>query len=228
MNSVLRQKAILLRTENQLSYTAIQRILNVPKSTLSYWLKVYPLSEEEILKLRQKSWLKGEVSRERFRNTMRKKREALEMLEYRARRQEMADLNKDSFFVAGLMLYLGEGDKKNKYRVSIANADPLVIKFFLKWLRDFFSIEANAVHAELHLYDNMDIVAEKLFWINTTKLPESQFYKAQIRKVMPGRFSYKEPERHGTCSIIFDSVQKKMEIMMAIKALLGTYEDMRV
>lgn len=130
MRTELREKAIKLRIEKRLSYNAIQIKPGVPKSTLSYWLKEHPLNEDEILKLRRKAWLKGEASRERFRNTMRIKRECLEKDVYEKQRERMANLNDKSFFVAGLMLYLGEGDKKSQVRIGLANTDPAVIQFF--------------------------------------------------------------------------------------------------
>src|SRR3989338_5299758 len=228
MKAKLRQKAIILRIENRLSYSEIQKRLKVPKSTLSYWLQENNLREDEILKLRRQSWLRGEASRERFRNTMSEKREELEKEIYQKYRKQISNLSKASFFVAGLMLYLGEGDKKSKGRVGIANTDTAVIQFFLKWMVDFFGIDNHNIRAELHLYENMDIEEEKLFWENITKLPRKQFYKTQIKKIKEGDFTYQGPQRHGTCSIIFDSVTKKREITMAIKALLDAYREMRV
>ena len=58
MNSQLREKAINLRLKEELSYSEIQKRLHVSKSTLSYWLKDYPLTEEKILELRRKGWSK--------------------------------------------------------------------------------------------------------------------------------------------------------------------------
>ncbi len=227
MKAGLRQKAIELRVKNRLSYSAIQKELNVPKSTLSYWLKEYSLDEREIKELQRINWVKGEASRERFRNAMRRKHDQLELEVYSQQRKKLISIKKESFFVAGLMLYLGEGDKKNKARVGLANADPDVIKFFIKWIRDFLKLDKEKIRAELHLYENMDIENEKLFWEKITNLPKNQFYKTQIRKVKNGKFGYQEPYRHGTCSIIFASTEKKREIMMAIKALLDTYKEMR-
>ncbi len=224
MKTELRTKAITLRIEKRLSYSAIQKELKVPKSTLSYWLKEHPLHEVEILKLRRQSWLRGETSRERFRNTMRAKRDSLGKKVYQKYKKQMDSLSNVSFFVAGLMLYLGEGDKKSKGRVGLANTDPAVIQFFLKWTVDFLGIDKRNIHAELHLYENMDIEAEKLFWRKTTGLLKSQFYKTQVRKIQAGKFVYQGSQRHGTCSIIFDSVEKKREITMAVKALLDTYK----
>jgi len=43
-----REKALRLRTEKQMSYSQIKKILKVSKSTLSYWLRNYPLTEKNI------------------------------------------------------------------------------------------------------------------------------------------------------------------------------------
>ena len=228
MKTKLRQRAIKLRIKNRLSYSAIQKKLGVPKSTLSYWLKEHVLSEDEIVLLRHKAWLKGEASRERFRNSMRVRREQLERNIYDRQKEKIAGVGRESFFIAGLMLYLGEGDKRNAFRVGLANTDPAIIKFFVKWLKEFLGVNHNKIRAELHLYENMDIETERLFWEKTTNLPRKQFYKTQIRRVKRGSFGYQEPQRHGTCSIIFSSSEKKREIMMAIKALLDIYQEAKV
>jgi len=228
MKAKLRQKALKLRTKDRLSYGEIQKRLDVSRSTLSYWLREHPLSEAEIVKLRRRAWLKGEASRERFRNAMQKKREQLEQEIYRQQTKKLANLKRESFFVAGLMLYLGEGDKRNRVRVGLANTDPAVIQFFVKWLKDFLGVDKEKIHAELHLYENMDIEVEKIFWEKVTGLSRKQFYKTQIRKLQKGSFTYKESHRHGTCSVIFTGVDKKREITMAIKAFLELYQKTRV
>lgn len=82
MKKELREKAVYMRVTQHMSYSAIAKELHVPKSTLSYWLRDYPLSEGQVLELRRKGWSKGEASRERYRNTMRTKKLALEQDEY--------------------------------------------------------------------------------------------------------------------------------------------------
>ncbi len=228
MKAELRQKALKLRTKNRLSYGDIQKRLNVSKSTLSYWLREHPLSEAEIVRLRRRAWLRGEASRERFINAMREKREQLEQEIYHKQIKRLANLKKESFFVAGLMLYLGEGDKRNRVRVGLANTDPAIIQFFVKWLKEFLGVDKEKIRVELHLYENMNIEAERMFWKKITGLPKEQFYKTQIRKLQKNSFTYKESHRHGTCSIIVTNVEKKRKIMMAIKAFLDLYQKMRV
>lgn len=224
MKAALRQKAIKLRTEKRLSYSAIQKKLKISRSTLSYWLQEYPLTKNEIEILRRKGWLKGEAGRERFRISMQKKRIAVEQEIYEKQKNRLAKIKRESFFTAGLMLYLGEGDKKNKARVGLANTDPTVIKFFIKWLQEFLNTKREKMHIELHLYKNMDITKEENFWKNITGIPKEQFYKTQITRPLK-RFLYQGPERHGTCSVIVNSVQSKRELMMAVKALLDLYNN---
>ena len=220
MKTLLREQAVNLRTERHLSYSEIRKKLGVPKSTLSYWLQEYPLTTEKILELRRKGWKKGEASRERYRITMRKKQEAINQEIYKKYKKIFCGLDTDSFFLAGLMLYWGEGDKRNRYRLGIANTDKDILILFIKWATRFLKVNPMDFRAQLHLYENMNIAKETEFWRNELALPKRQFYKTQIRKVRDNTYSYKGPLRHGTCSIFVLGGERKREVMMAIKAFL--------
>lgn len=223
MNSQLREQAVKLRTENEFSYGEIRKRLGVAKSTLSYWLQEFPLSEEKIKELRKKGWKKSEVKIERFRAAMRQKRKQKDLEVYNKYQKRFTKLSKDAFFIAGLMLYLGEGDKKNRDKIGLANTDPWIIKFFIKWLVDFLGITKEKIKVQLHLYENMDIEKEKKFWEIELGFQKKQFYKPAIRKLQKSSFSYKESFRHGTCSIYVLGVEKKRELMMAIQAFIHKY-----
>mgnify|MGYP001573716596 CR=1 FL=1 len=223
MDSKLRQKAVELRLKSELSYSEIKKRLNVPKSTLSYWLHDFPLNEKKIIELRQKGWTKGEAGREKFRLAMHKKKEEKAQEIYNKQKIKLRNISKDAHFVAGLMLYLAEGDKRNYSRIALGNTDSRVIKFFIKWMIKFLGIPKNKIKAQLHLYENMNIEKEKEFWQNELELQEAQFYKSSIRKLKKSSFSYQESYRHGTCEIYLMGVEKKTELMMAIKAFMDKY-----
>jgi DNA-binding transcriptional ArsR family regulator len=225
MNSQLREKAIKLRLEKELSYGEIKKRLGVSKSTLSYWLKEFPLNEEKLIELRRKGWKKGEVSRERFRATMMEKKKEKEKEAYALYRERFTNVSKDDFFIAGLTLYLGEGGKLNNTQVSLANTDPKVIRFFIKWMCLFFETKKEEIRVQLHLYENMDIKKEKTFWRKELSLQEKQIYKPSIRKLKKKSFSYKSSYRHGTCSVYILSTEKKRKVMMAIQAFMNTVEE---
>ena len=227
MKAVERDKALELRIKHSLGYGAIAKQIKVSKSTLGRWLKDLPLSKGRILELRREAWGRGESSRERFRETMRKKRELHEQKVYFKQRKRFKDLSHQTLFVAGLMLYLGEGDKKDRSRIGLANTDPWIIGFFVWWLGKFLDIPREKMRAELHLYESMDIPAEKRFWAKQTHFKRSQFYKDQVRPLRPSSFSYRESYRHGTCKILTGGVKQKTELMLSIKAFLDTYNGLR-
>lgn len=223
MNSQLREKALQLRLKDELSYSEIKRRLKVSKSTLSYWLKDFPLNEEKILELRRKNWTKGEAGREKFRLAMRKKKEDLAKQVYDKYKEKLKKISKENFFIAGLMLYLGEGAKKKESSIVLANTDPKVIKFFIKWMIEFLDIPKDKMRAQLHLYENMDIVKEKDFWKKELGFSEKQFYKISVRKLQKTSFSYKSSFNHGTCSLYAFGTEKYRELIMAMKAFVDLY-----
>lgn len=223
MNPQLREEVIKLRTKENLSYAEIRKRLGVPKSTLSYWLREFPLSKKRILELRRQGWKKAEAKIERFRASMRRKRQLKEQEVYNKYRKRFTRLSRDALFVAGLMLYLGEGNKRNYSEIALANTDPKITKFFIQWLNEFLKIPKEEMKAGLHLYENMDIEKEKEFWKNELGFRESQFYKPSIRKLKKASFSYKEPSRHGTCALYVSGVERKRELIMAIEAFLDYY-----
>jgi len=157
MKEELREEAIRLRKQERLSYSEIKKRLDVAKSTLSYWLRDYPLSEEEIRKRQKEGWKKAQASRERYRNTMREKKEKKKQKIYERYKEKFAELSKREFLIAGLMLYLGEGTKKKRATVSTINTDPSILNFFIAWMEKFLDADKNEIKVHLHLYENMNI-----------------------------------------------------------------------
>lgn len=228
MKAAERDKALELRIKYKLGYGTIAKQLSVSKGTLSRWLKDLPLSSERVLELRREGWSRGEAKREVFRQTMRKKRDARENALYGQIKNKFNKIQKQSLFVAGLMLYQAEGDKKDNYHIGLANTDAEIIKFFLWWLEMFLNISRSRIRMQLHLYEDMDLSTEKKYWQKETGLPERQFYRDQVRPIRPGSFSYSESFRHGTCKIYFNGVKEKTELSLSIKAFFDTYRGLRV
>ncbi len=124
-----RVKAVSMRKRG-MSYSAIKSKLHVSKSTLSYWLKDMPLSKERINELRAFS----PIRIEKYRNTMRAKRELRLGCVFERAAHDLQGLTKREILVAGLFLYWGEGGKTSPYTISLTNTDPGMIRFYLKWL----------------------------------------------------------------------------------------------
>ena len=210
-----------------MGYTAIRKLVKVSKGTLSLWLKDLPLSDKRILELRREAWSRGIASRELFRQTMQKKREARELAVYKKQKKRLARLSQQTLYVAGLMLYLAEGGKQDPYSICLANTDPQIIQFFTWWMENFFHVSRRQMKAQLHLYESMNISKEKTFWCRALGFTRKQFYKDQVRKLRPSSFSYSESYRHGTCQVYLHSSKQKMELMLSIRAFFDTYKGLR-
>lgn len=225
MKSIERQKAIELRTKYQLGYGEIAKRLRVSKSTLSRWLQDLPLSEVRVLELRREAWGRGEAKREQFRKTMRALRDAKDRELYDQLKERFSHFEEQSLYVAGLMLYAAEGDKKTRAEIAFTNTDPAMILFFISWLDRFLRIPKDKLRIQLHLYEDMDVKREERFWKQYLGMKQSQLCKSQVRPIRPGSFTYKDSIRHGTCKLYVGGVPKKTELMLSIRAFFDTYSE---
>jgi len=222
MKAQLREQAVRLRLDKNLGYVAIAKEVSVSKSTLSSWLRKYPLSEVRIKELRQENLKNNGAKIEAFRKTMIDKRTESFNQKYKKYQEYFSSLSSQTRFVAGLMLYLAEGSKTDPYHIALANTNPDTIKFFVAWAEEFLDIPKNKLKFELHLYSNMDIEKEVGFWQKELAISKGQFYKHQIKELEKSSFTYRESFRHGTCSVRYGSSEKKQELMAAIKAFMDS------
>lgn len=219
-----RERAIELRLKHQLGYGAIRKKLQVSKGTLSRWLKNLPLSDERILELRRQSWTKGEAKRERFRQSMRAKRDAGERIVYVQQKKVVEHISEDALFIAGLMLYAAEGEKTSTADISFTNTDHTLVVFFSKWVVRFLGLQKSKFRIQLHLYENMDIPVEEAFWLRSLGFTKGQLWKSQVKALRPRSFSYRDGSRHGTCKLYIGSVPAKAKLMLSIKAFFDTHK----
>jgi hypothetical protein len=213
-NIALREEALRLRKENK-SYSQIKKELNVPKSTLSYWLRGLPLSRRVINQLRGNN----EMRIEKFRETMRQKQLAKLAAVFRNEKRNILPLTRKELLIAGLALYWGEGSKADIYKVALTNTDPQILKFFLFWLATMHGVQKNQVRVALHLYNDMDIKTEIHYWSKTLGIPVTRFIKPYIKKASSYRINHKGAFGHGTCAIMYNNVELKRKILMQIKLL---------
>jgi len=217
-----REKAIILRKQG-MSYSQIKKILKVGKSTLSTWLKDYPLSKQRIRELRD--WSEQRI--ERCRETKRKKKEKRLKDFYQEQKKSIFPLNQHELYLAGLFLYWGEGAKTHSARLSISNTDPSLIKFFIVWLEKSLKIPKEKLKVHLHLYIDMDIKKEMKFWSKILNIPFDQFTKPYIKKTSSIRINHKGGFGHGTCNVRIGDARLSEKILMALKAISDKYNKMR-
>lgn len=213
--------AIKLRLLGQ-SYSDIRTRVAVSKSTLSLWLRNYPLSPGQLNKLMTR---KRVVQIERFRTAMKNKREIRMGEEYLRVKAELYPLTERDFLIAGLFLYLGEGAKSSYSRIQILNSDPNIIKFCVFWLTKILKINKDKLRIQVHLYKDMDISNELIFWQKTTSLSRNQFIKPYIKKTSSQKIDHPS-FGHGTCNVYTHQVELKQKIISGIQLILNSVSGM--
>lgn len=212
-----RLQAIKLRKEGK-SYSQIKKAVGVSKSSLSLWLRQYPLSEKRLRELRDFN----EQRIERFRNTMRAKRESRLEKVYQKEQNYLLPLTKKELYIAGLLLYWGEGAKTTPYAASLSNTNPEVVKFFLFWLISVLLVPKKKIIIRLHIYADMDKKEEINFWSKQLGLPLSQFKPPYVKKTTLRGLTYKG-FGHGTCNLIVHGRQYIEKILMGINVISDEY-----
>ena len=217
------EKAIILR-KKEMSYNQIRKILKVSKSTLSIWLRNYPLSEQRIRQLRD--WSEQRI--EKCRETKRRKKERRLKETYETQKKFILPLEKRELFMLGLGLYWGEGAKFKMDRLSISNTDPALINVFIYWLTKSLGIPRKKIRVLLHLYKDMDIKKEMHFWSDILKIPLSQFNAPYIKKTSSKRIDHKGGFGHGTCNLGINSVPLAEKILMGLKVISDYYNTKNI
>ncbi len=172
-----KQMAFQLRREGR-SYKTISRELKIPISTLASWLKKEPWSEEIKIRLIQEQAL-SPAFLERISLANKQRWETLRQ-QYRAEAvREFKKLIKSPLFLAGLMLYWGEGDKNPKGSVvRLGNSDPALVKTFYIFLRDCLNVDEDKIHFWLLLYPDLIESVHKKFWSVALGAPQASFKKS--------------------------------------------------
>lgn len=206
-------EAIKLRRQGA-SYSQIKNALGISKSTLSGWLKDYPLSAGRIRELRDFSSQRIE----KFRNTMRIKKETRQSLVYHKEEKKLLPFSNKEFYLAGLFLYWGEGNKTTPYSTILSNSNPQMIMFFVIWLTKILKVPTTMLRAKIHIYQDMNVQDEINFWSKLTKIPKNKFSKPYIKQTTQAGLTYKG-FNHGTCNVIVHNRDIAEKVILGLKAI---------
>jgi len=175
------EKAFELRKLGK-TYREIEKILIISRSTLCDWFKDKEWSKH-IKKTNTEKHIR--ISTEHL-NKMNEGRRIMLEKKYRKVEEEAKnefEINKiNPLFMAGLMLYAGEGDRLDKGTIRLANIDFNLHKVFIKFCENFLNIDKNNIKISILLYPDLDINTCIKKWSHELTIPEKNFYKPQIIK----------------------------------------------
>lgn len=213
-----KERAVQMRKDGK-TYSEIGEALNVPKSTLSFWLAGILIPKKGTrrrsvaikrgnVRARVAALLAKRASQDARRKRLQTKHEGLTGL-----LQE-----KQTAMIALAVLYLGEG-AKTQSRIMFGNSDPRIVAFFLRLLRHCFPIDESKFRCTVQCRADQDIVALERFWSRLTSIPSSQFYATRRDPRTIGKPS-KNPDYKGVCRIDYFSSEVFNDVAAAMSAVV--------
>jgi transcriptional regulator with XRE-family HTH domain len=214
-----RDEARRLRREEGLSVREIQRRLKVSKSSVSLWVRDVPLTADQLEALRRINGRHPRQLKAAARNAElgRARRRA-----YQAEGRALARRG-EALHASGCMLYWAEGDK-NRNSARIANSDPEVLRFCVRFVRTYFGVDGARIRVTCNLFaDHLERQREvEQFWLDTLGLPRSSL----CRSIVNVYSKYSEKKRrnrlpYGTCRLCVNSTHVTQSIFGAIQEYGG-------
>lgn len=204
-----REKAIELRRSGK-SYKQIRAKLGIPIATLSDWFKSEPWSYEIKNILASQASLSNPIKIKLMIKSTKQKWQKIHRQWQEEAIREFPKLKNNSLFMAGLMLYWGEGDKKlENGQVVVSNSDPHLIRLFYLFLIRAINIPPEKISMRLLLYPDLIDSVQKNLWSKATKIPLDLFKKSTT---IQGRHPTKR-NSYGVCMIRIHSRQLKEKII---------------
>lgn len=206
-----KSKAVILRRKGY-SIKYIEKILGIPRSTLSGWLRSVQLTKKQQTRLRRQAkqgLMRARVAAVRWHNAQKSAR-----LEKAA--QTGAEILKRIPNDAAILelalafLYLGEGSKRNP-ATSLGSSDSRIAKFFIQCLKKIYGVPEEKIKCYLHLRADQNPKAMKRYWSRKLKLPLSNFGKPSLDKRTAGKATYSHYK--GVCLIECGRVDIQRRLM---------------
>jgi transposase-like protein len=174
-----------------LAITEIAKKLGVSKGSVSVWVRDVPLTKEQRQALKEHMWAGLAAGRQKAR-LVNQQRQAEHMANLKRRAYEIAKVHwNEPLFIAGVMLYQGEGRRSGN--TEIVNSDPRFLRLFKRWVDTY--TPGHEFTLRIRLFDDNDEEESLEYW--TSQVPVE---RVLIRRREGGkRSSGKLP--HGMASL---------------------------
>ncbi len=199
----IKDKVKSLRLIEGLSLGKIQKLTNVPKTTIGTWVADASLTNKQIEKIKVDSLILLQKGRVRAQKANKEKRLTKEKKLLSRGISEIGQLNNRELMIAGIALYWAEGFKNiHEHRLGFCNSDPRMIKFYLYWLRSFLNVEDKDLVARLTLNESYQnkIKPIEQYWSEITGIPLNQFSKPFYQRTQ-WKKQYNTDNYHGVLRI---------------------------
>lgn len=194
----------------------IAKIADVSKSTVSLWLKDQSWSKA-ITQSNQKRAAKDNSKRISLLNKARSNQN--QKLYTEAERSaviEYKHYKKDPLFIAGLMLYVSEGDDTANHQIRFTSSQSASHRIFINFAKAYLGVPRETFRFWVLLYPDIDPVKALKYWSKQTGISVAQFHKYQV---IQGR-SQKRTLQFGVGNTIIGGTVLKRKLLKWIEIAL--------
>jgi transcriptional regulator with XRE-family HTH domain len=174
-----KEQALQLRRRG-FTYREIARYTNVSVSTISAWVR----SESWSQKITEDNQRRAAHENSKRISLLNKARgNQYRKLYAEAERSAITEYKhykNDPLFIAGLMLYIGEGDNSDNHLIRIANARTEVHRIFIAFAVAYLGVPREKVRFWVLLYPDLDPLKCSRAWSKALRIPLPQFHKYQV------------------------------------------------
>ncbi|MBI4087090.1 hypothetical protein HY416_03895 [Candidatus Kaiserbacteria bacterium] len=182
---------------NKKSVAEIAKFFNCSQHKINYWLGKYHIPKRKISEAMYIKWNpRGDPFA--FNNPQ--------------------TLDKAFLWGLGLGLFWGEGNKKNTDSVRLGNVDPGLIRTFLKFLDEIYTIDHARLRFGLQTFTDIGENAAVAYWCRELRANRRQFYKVTVTR-SGSLGTYREKSKHGVLTIYFHNKKLRDSIVNAIGEL---------
>ncbi len=205
-----KERAIEMRKRG-MSYRDILDEVKVAKSSLSLWLKDFPLTDYEKKALKKRRTSNITRGRIKVAGILRNRRLSRESVWLDEARKTFRKYKHEPFFHTGVALYWAEGSKRvNQW--GFTNSDEEMSLVMIKWLEKYIEVKKLELHFRLYIHKLYAHENCELWWQNKLGVQAVQFGKTTYKP--SGRGVKKRPQYKGCVRI---EVRKSKGLLLKMK-----------
>lgn len=125
-------------------------------------------------------------------------------------------LAENKLFGLGLGLYWGEGTKSDKHSIKLGNTDPELLKVFMRFLIEFFSVKKEDFRFGFQIFTDINPREALDFWVKMLKVKETQFQKPVVT-ISGSIGTYRRKSQHGVVTLQYNN-KKARDLLMGMLA----------
>lgn len=209
------EQAVQLRKRG-FTYEEIAKIVDVSKSTISLWLSRETWSKDITLSNQRRASRENSKRISLLNKARSNQYRKLYAEAERSAVTEFKHYKHNPLFIAGLMLYVSEGDNSDHRLVRIANSRFEIHTIFIRFALEFLGVQKENIRFWVLLYPDLSQEKCMKMWSRKLGLSIAQFHKSQV---IQGR-SKKPTLHYGVGNTIIGGTVLKKRLMKWIELAL--------